>query len=1083
MLHLIYGKAGSGKSKRVRDLIRERLEKEPGKRIFLIVPEQQVLETERKLIDDGINSLCISVYSFRRLANGIFRSLGGLSTHYIGKGAETVLLFRTLCELGDSLKVYNRLSLKDLSQLGLLNNTIKELKQAGLTPVSLSDASAKFAATDKPLSEKLSDLAMIMSAREAIISGRFEDPQNDLARATDRLVDARLHGKTPFFADSCVFFDSFDGFTEPEHALITEIFFENAEVFAALGYQKNDRVSKNGSFDKLRRTDLSLRRSAATAGTVVSDEILTGVYGRDPAISYLVDRFLDDEADPYPEKTDAVRVISCRSAFEEARAVASDILCKVGAGATFSDFAIVANDPNDYDGIIDSVFASYGIPLQTGIRTDVRRHALIRAIVCALQIGAADWQEEDVIAYLRTGFSGISLSDADLLEEYVSLWHVSGRKWQKPFDKHPDGFGAAFDDESRETLTYLNGLRETLTAPLSAFFAVFSKENVTIRDFAEGLFDFLSAIGAEEQLQKEALENERLGRLSLASEERQLWTLVLSILDDLVAVAGEVCVDVNTASGLFSAVLQGADVGTIPERIDQVTFGSAFLLRRSDVSHVYLVGVNDGVFPKKPSADPILSDRERKALKGLGMDAIEIGEDRICDELYSFYRALSMPRKTLTLTYQKNKTASEQLGTVTRLFKLTPVKAEESGAETVYTRRQAREFSAVDKSGLYKELLGDDLAFSGLGVPLTAGSDALDPKIAADHFKNPIVLSNSLLESYSECPQAFFCKYMLKLREAGSDRIRPNTFGTLIHDLLERFFRALGSKKLKDITEDEAKDVMKSVLAGHRAEYEIDKQDARVIALYERTERLMYLLASSLHKELSASEFVPRYFELYVGDRQKAKEGDPSVRSPLIELDNGTKVRITGRIDRVDVYEDGKDAYVRIEDYKTSNREFGAGKLDSGLGLQMPLYLMALCEDESVRERHAPDGRLLPGGFVYCIAAYPDPKKLDAMPDDPEITREWAVSAVSRNGVYSDLEAVRDAMESGDKQFLKVKKSGANLYSEKDFRELDEKVRAVVRDKAQNMQNGVIPADPLTDAGACDYCTMYEICRNRKVTK
>ena len=88
MITQIIGSAGSGKSSMLYSLVADSLKK--SRTAFLIVPEQSAVNAERRMAqlceEKNIPSISLEVVSFRRLANRVFRSCGGLSYSYIGQG-------------------------------------------------------------------------------------------------------------------------------------------------------------------------------------------------------------------------------------------------------------------------------------------------------------------------------------------------------------------------------------------------------------------------------------------------------------------------------------------------------------------------------------------------------------------------------------------------------------------------------------------------------------------------------------------------------------------------------------------------------------------------------------------------------------------------------------------------------------------------------------------------------------------------------------------------------------------------------------------------------------------------------------
>ena len=77
--------------------------------------------------------------------------------------------------------------------------------------------------------------------------------------------------------------------------------------------------------------------------------------------------------------------------------------------------------------------------------------------------------------------------------------------------------------------------------------------------------------------------------------------------------------------------------------------------------------------------------------------------------------------------------------------------------------------------------------------------------------------------------------------------------------------------------------------------------------------------------------------------------------SIILNLEDGKKVEITGKIDRIDtaVSEEGK--YLRIIDYKSSAKNIDLNEVYAGLQIQLLTYMDAVCKEEDV----------MPAGILY----------------------------------------------------------------------------------------------------------------------
>ena len=224
-------------------------------------------------------------------------------------------------------------------------------------------------------------------------------------------------------------------------------------------------------------------------------------------------------------------------------------------------------------------------------------------------------RKEDVLAYMRCGYTGISVDMCDKIEEYANIWKISGKRWfdEHPWAMHPRGFGAPFTDEDSALLEELNNYRSILVSPLVKFFEIFEK-NPTLLEVSAKLYNFLEEISLREKLEVRAAELRDKKRVSEADETVQIWNILIDCLDSLVRVAGEMPSDSSSYLKLLSASLEMSDIGKIPSGIDEVIIGEANSLKLSGVKHVYVIGLNEGVFPAPIHEDTILGDRDRRDL-------------------------------------------------------------------------------------------------------------------------------------------------------------------------------------------------------------------------------------------------------------------------------------------------------------------------------------------------------------------------------------------------------------------------------------------------------------------------------------
>ncbi|MEZ5126821.1 MAG: PD-(D/E)XK nuclease family protein [Thermoleophilia bacterium] len=189
------------------------------------------------------------------------------------------------------------------------------------------------------------------------------------------------------------------------------------------------------------------------------------------------------------------------------------------------------------------------------------------------------------------------------------------------------------------------------------------------------------------------------------------------------------------------------------------------------------------------------------------------------------------------------------------------------------------------------------------------------------------------LERYVGCPFVFYVSDVLGLavpEEPGDDlNIDPREFGTLAHKILQRVYAALiaagGSR-------EDAMTKVHTAWSEACAEAEQRGVVGSELAWTARRQALREDLLETVARD-------PIFARS--GERVLAVEwafGESEGRSVSLALADGREVRFAGRVDRVDATRDG----ARVIDYKTGAGAAEEQLLKAGLGLQLPVYRLAV---------------------------------------------------------------------------------------------------------------------------------------------
>ncbi len=1082
MLHLIYGRAGSGKTTLLVQKLKETADR--GGSCLLLVPEQQVLESERMICELGISAILAEVTSFRRLCNSIFRTYGGLCYRYIGKGARKLLCRKVIAQLAPMLSFGGKGGADDLGRVEQIASALAEMTMYNLTPARLTETAPLLSGT---LRKKVEDLATVATLYQHMLHHEYDDPAEDLTRA------ALLLAENDYFAGKTVFLDSFSGYTPQQADLLRCLLRQSDDVYLTVPCLPD---GDGWLFEKpaaAERYILDLAKSVDCP--VVREAVLTECRRAEtPDLAYLATHLWGSDGDT-PPSAESIELLECADLFEEADAAAARVNQLVREGARYNEIAIIARSADRYDGILDSALERYGIPYFTSRRRDIATMPEIRLVYAALSVAAYDWQTEDVIAYLRTYLTALTPDECDPVEEYAYFWKIRGKRWrdETPWTMNPRGFAEEFTDADQEKLDRLNRLRMRFVPPLAAFCEAFG-HRPTVRSVSEALYRFLTELKIPERLEASAEENRRLGDRMLADTQMQVWNCLMDALDQLVCIAGDETVDPALYSRLLGLLLKESDIGTIPSGQDQVTVGSANLLRGSGIRHALLLGVSEGVFPARGGSEGYFDDRERMELAENKLCLAEGGEALIHEELYYFYTAACFPSRSLTVTYTAAEGASMAVRALTELFPdLQPVRPATWGADQWVSTRDSALFYGLTRRGdpvgqALLHLLRDEQTAQGAIRAAEKGSAVtecrLSPTLMERLIPRRLELTPSRLERYVNCPFSYFCRYVLLLSEPKSGEFQNNDIGTFIHKLLEDLVPVIAANA-SAYSDEQIDRMVTDEIDAYRRRMLRDWQDPRLDRLFERSRPFANLLLQRFREEFGRVKFTPVASEVQVGGG-----GVPPLQIPL---EGGGTVGVRGVVDRVDLYEKDGEYYIRVVDYKTYNKTFSREEVEKGLDTQMLLYLYSLCEskDRKLLERMGiPEGASpSPAGILYLNVGVTGIPTDAADRADKDVTGYFGASGLLLED--EDLEMIR-AMEpdlAGRYTPIELTSKGQlsadarrAMTDREGFADLREEIAKVVGEFGQGICSGVADAVPLSDKDhdGCYFCKMRPICRRRK---
>ena len=354
-------------------------------------------------------------------------------------------------------------------------------------------------------------------------------------------------------------------------------------------------------------------------------------------------------------------------------------------------------------------------------------------------------------------------------------------------------------------------------------------------------------------------------------------------------------------------------------------------------------------------------------------------------------------------------------------------------------------------------------------VAFRKGYEITDKTIMNKLVGDDVYISATRIEDYYTCKFLHFCKYGLRLRALQTVEMDSRLTGSLLHYCLEVILKE-HFDELPTLTKARCIALSKEIINEYIDENcggTEDKSNSYKNKLGRFAVRVAKII-EHLQKEFAQCDFRPVGFETSIGREDE-------VVPEIIRSDEGKNIFISGKIDRVDLYEcDGKK-YIRVIDYKSSGKEMKLEEIVSGRNLQMILYLFILTSSEKSQY----NGCIPAGAFYSTLADYKLNKDNSLKGKSDEEKEQMLIANYALNGLMLDDEVSKNAMCKENSAFIKVNDNLLTNLEEMTL--LKEYCQKMIKGMVDEFTKGKIPAIPakINDTSVkCDYCDYYSICCN-----
>lgn len=1089
-LRLICGRSGSGKSNFCFDEIVEKIN--DNNKIYIITPEQFSFTAEKKLMEKIKSGATINaeVLTFNRMAYRVASQTKGVTKTTLSDAGKSMLIYDILSKNKNKLKFLG----KSEQNIKLISTQITEFKKHEISTKMLENTIEK--TEDKYLKYKMQDMLNVYKEFENNMEDKYIDENDKLTILANNLDD------TDMFKNTIIYIDEFIGFTFQEYRIIEKLLKVAKQISITVCtdnldlYTNQDTdlfYSNKNTADKL--LYIARNNNIECEKTVFLDKIYRF---KNAELEHLEKNIFKVPYTIYEKNVDNIELFLANNAYSEIENVAKQIIKLVrNENYRFKDIAIISENIDTYSSLCKVIFEKYDIKVFIDEKKDLNQNILVKYILSILEIFAKNWSHESMFNYIKTGLLDIENDEIYILENYCKKWGIKGSKWYKQEWN--------FKDETEENKNEINRIRELkdiIVNPLLKLKKSLSGTK-TVEQISKSIYEFLIENNIDKKIQqkKQKLEQENL--IEIAKDYELSWNILMEILDEIVLIFKEEKITFERYMEILKIGLKNSSLGKIPMYQDQVVLGDVDRTRSNEVKAIFIIGVNDGTFPNINTDEGFFNDVDRQDLKNNGIELAKGTIDNLYEENFNIYKAFTTPREKLFISYVSSNQDGASLRPsilITKMKKIFTQIVENSDIvnrkseiitktstfdELIYNLRTFRDGGKIDNVWfeIFNYYMQDEEFKPKLENAIKALSyknipEKISNKNIQELYGNTLNTSVSKLEQYKSCPFSYYLKYGLKLSENDEFKIQAIDTGTFMHEVIDEFFNIVKQESIniKEIEDNEVYKIIEKII---NEKLNLNKnyiftstQKYKILSMRLKnviTKSMKYIIESLKNSN----------FEVFGNEVEfkKGKEYEPII----LDLENGKKVQITGKIDRIDLGKNANGKYMRIIDYKSSVKNIELNEVIAGLQIQLLTYLDATCKIEE----------MLPAGVLYFNLIDPIIKSEKRMTDE-QIEEELKKKFKMQGLILADVNVVKmmdKKLETGSSSVIPayIDKEGnlsskrSNTITKEQFMKLQKYTNKIIKQISNEILSGDINLKPYYNIKnkktPCTYCNYKAICQ------
>lgn len=1094
---VITGPSRAGKTERLLNRYREALAARRGipHSTLWIAPTQRAATQLRERLLCPTLPACFSpgIVTFDRFAEAVLQS-SSLEIRPISAQIKRQLLRRLLdaAHADGTLRHFKAIAETE-GLVELVATFISELKRLEIWPEEFERACQQrgMTAKDREL------IRLYTEYQEALTRHQLYDKEGRYWIARQLL---REGARRPYDRLELVIVDGFSDFTRTQHEILEILASRVQELIVTLPLE--EEPVREDLFGRSLTTLELLKKSHPDLKV---EKLPRRDQSNWPALAHIEQHLFKSPHDLQPiDKVEQIEILACSRQMGEVQAIGRRVKQMiVDEGVRPGEIAVVYRSVSEVAPLIREVFGGLGLPVAIEAQQTLDSAPMVKALTSLLRLELDNWPFRQVLALLSNNYFRPQLPQWDEVatpaacERLVRMLQIpSGRdalmeqceRWAHLDEAEPGEQPRQWSEWVQQRIDDAQHAWPLVRWLTQVFDALPRKATQTqwaaaIAQLAQQTGMLLALDEDSEASRTDGIAWDRLQKALAAGDRLAQW---------LGEEPPELSLD--EALKLMLELLRWEALPRGHDEVGRVRVMSTPSARAIEIPYLFVAGLSEKAVPPADREDRLYGEGDYSRFIEQGLPLVD-RRMRGQGEMLLFYEILMRPTKRLVLSYPALDEAAQPLAASSYLLEVeracgeNKIPREEEADLSPIPKKPAVPLAAVDfrVRAVHELLQGETKLLAGLlqAEPVTGLADNLlaglqivherqtgdsfgayegiltsraAQQMLAMQFGPDYKWSPSRLEQYVKCPFQFFLERVMRLEPVADLALEIDYMkrGQLLHDALSVVHRRLNTRAGRPAspTEDEESAFLKHF--GEVLEQLVKSQShgGDLEAAQREIDRRMLSQWSQLyhqqHQKYDAcwdgcdQPLRPTHFEVRFGPGHGHDPGeDPISTDQPFRFDLGDEaIQITGRIDRIDIGEIAGQPVFNVLDYKSGRAtSLQISDIEAGTALQLPLYVMA-AEQLLLAEK----------GAVPWRSAY------------------WFI----REAGYSNRRAL--AMH---------ELQGGQLVPSQQWSELQETIRAKVRELVSGIRRAEFPMQSIDDhcTSQCEFSTVCRVNQTRALEK